>query len=473
MKNNTKGYTLFIIFLILILNLPLLNIINSHLIFTSELRISDTERLSLDGVVFVLTELSGVYTDVDDDPDSPDSLWLLASGNNVDTDVRGSFSTPTGNPTIGADLQEFRALVRQYDEGQAGTPNSRIELWENGILIRAGSNTLISTGGIVLSFTWNANELSTSDGSLVECKVVGVKTGGAPSTRNTVEVGAIEWNVDYSVEGDTNPPTWDTLTESADPLNIGNTEIININVYDFSIISFVYIEINNVNYTMDFISGNNYRNSTWIPLSIGVKNYSIWMIDEYNNINWTGIYNITVQEYQDDIAPIWSNLIEINDPLELGKNITIRINVYDDTNISFVYIEINNVNYTMYNISNTYSYSKWLPLTIGVKEYQIWLIDYYNNTANIRESIIVLNTPYIILSLFILFSLIIIISLLFITLKKKENYLLFLIIFLFSLLIGVISLTEYIIPFTPYLQFFFLLFQSSIFIITSLEVYKK
>lgn len=163
-----------------------------------------TERLAPDAIL-ELVELSGVVGDIQDDPDSPDGNWLVASGNNVNTAVRVSFDTPTGDPTVGVDLQEFRALVRQYDEGQIGTPNARIELWEDGVLIRAGSDTPVPDGGIVLSLPWNANEIATGDGSLVECKVVGTKAGGGPSTRNTVEVGAIEWNVDYTIS--TGQPT--------------------------------------------------------------------------------------------------------------------------------------------------------------------------------------------------------------------------------------------------------------------------
>lgn len=175
-----------------ILIMMLLALIVSYEVF------ADTERLAPDGETFTLTELSGTYEDVDDDPDSPDGNWLTASGNNVDTAVLASFPTPSGNPTVGADLQEFRVLVRQYDEGQSGTPNARIELWENGGMIRAGSDTPVPQGGTVLSFTWNANEISTADGSQVECYVYGTKAGGSPSARNTVEVGAIEWNVDYT-----------------------------------------------------------------------------------------------------------------------------------------------------------------------------------------------------------------------------------------------------------------------------------
>lgn len=160
-----------------------------------------TERLAPDGETFTLTQLTGAYTDVDEDPDSHDNNYLNATGNNVNTAVLASFPTPTGNPTVGADLQEFRVRVHQFDEGQTGTPQARIELWENGVLVRAGTDTDVTTGGVVLSFTWNANELATADGSQVECNVVGTKSGGSPSARNSVEVDAIEWNVDYTAGG--------------------------------------------------------------------------------------------------------------------------------------------------------------------------------------------------------------------------------------------------------------------------------
>ena len=156
-----------------------------------------TERQAPDAIL-AQTNLTGVVGDIQDDPDVGDANWLTASGNNVNTDVRTSFATPTGSPTVGAGLQEFRAQVRQFDEGQGGTPTSRCELWENGSLVSAGSNTSVPDGGIVLSFPWDASELATADGSLVEVKVVGTKSGGSPGNRNTVEVGAVEWNVTFS-----------------------------------------------------------------------------------------------------------------------------------------------------------------------------------------------------------------------------------------------------------------------------------
>jgi len=46
-------------------------------------------------------------------------------------------------------------------------------------------------------------------------------------------------------------------------------------------------------------------------------------------------------------------------------------------------------------------------------------------------------------------------------------------IYLFSLIIGILALSESIIPFTPYIQIFFLIFQTLIFIIVSIETFQK
>lgn len=56
---------------------------------------------------------------------------------------------------------------------------------------------------------------------------------------------------------------------------------------------------------------------------------------------------------------------------------------------------------------------------------------------------------------------------------KKRNWIIILIIFLFSLIFGVMSLSAVDIPFTPYAQIFFLLFQSIFFTLTSIELWER
>jgi len=158
-----------------------------------------TERQSPDALL-QQDNLSGSLSDIQDDPDSPDANWLTHITNNVDTVCLVSFPTPTGNPTEGVDLQEFRIWVRQQPDGAGADPTVSISLYEGGFLVSEvlATTAVSSTTGALYSGTWNANLLSTPDGSNVECYIYGSAVGGAPGNRCTVEVGAVEWNVDYT-----------------------------------------------------------------------------------------------------------------------------------------------------------------------------------------------------------------------------------------------------------------------------------
>jgi hypothetical protein len=82
-------------------------------------------------VVVSSTNLTGAsVANLDDDPDAPDANW--ATGTSVaDTSLRVGFDTPPADPTLGADLQEFRVLLRK-DAAAGNDPTYDIELWETG-----------------------------------------------------------------------------------------------------------------------------------------------------------------------------------------------------------------------------------------------------------------------------------------------------------------------------------------------------
>ncbi len=134
--------------------------------------------------------------DVDDDPDSPDGTWAVADSNNTNTRLILDFPTPTGNPDSG---QTFQCWVREFDQTQSGTPDGRIELWEDGTLVRAESDTGLTTTGEMISMSWDASELATADGSLVQLTFIGTKSGGSPGARNASDLDACEWQVTYTV----------------------------------------------------------------------------------------------------------------------------------------------------------------------------------------------------------------------------------------------------------------------------------
>ena len=178
---------------------------NNYWLFTGEQRdgqpgvAGGVQRLPLDVIVSSTNLTGATVANLDDDPDSPDGNWATAT-TVADTSIQVGFPTPPGDPTPGADLQEFRVLLRK-DAAGGNDPTYDIELWETGggapLATLISGATLSSDTGEVVSVTWDALLLGTADGSAVEVRVVGNRYGGSPSKRRTVEVGAVEWNADH------------------------------------------------------------------------------------------------------------------------------------------------------------------------------------------------------------------------------------------------------------------------------------
>jgi len=170
------------------------------------------ERQEPDTLIDSTNYGSPVVGDIQADPDS--KTWIVAdpmrcTSNNVNPNIHCSFPTPTDTLTSGADLQNFRVQTREFDSGQTGTATIRIELWEDEgtpALVRAGSETDItgassSTTGQVVELTWNSTEVTTDSGANVQIKVFCTKSGGGAGQRQVGDIGAVEWNVDYTASG--------------------------------------------------------------------------------------------------------------------------------------------------------------------------------------------------------------------------------------------------------------------------------
>ncbi len=83
---------------------------------------------------------------------------------------------------------------------------------------------------------------------------------------------------------DTTPPTYTAVTESADPLKLGNTETITISgVGDLSGIQAVLIEFWGGNETMSPFVGSTWRYTTWTPATTGTHSYTIYIQDTAGN----------------------------------------------------------------------------------------------------------------------------------------------------------------------------------------------
>lgn len=179
---------------------------------------ADTETLDLSSISSSLNLDNVTLTDLDEDasacPDAGDGA--TATGDNVPTDIYGLFADPSQGLTDGADLQTFQILCSKYDG--TGTPTVRIELWENGGLIRADSERGVTTmrpGCQRVTFTWNATEITNPNN--IEIKVFGTEVGGSPTGRASVDILAIEWFATTSAAATSTPTPTSTDTPTNTP----------------------------------------------------------------------------------------------------------------------------------------------------------------------------------------------------------------------------------------------------------------
>jgi hypothetical protein len=193
------------------------------------------------------------------------------------------------------------------------------------------------------------------------------------------------------VKFENTPPTYSNLIESSDPLELGDTEVITINITDPSGINQVKIEFEGTNHSMTNIGGDTWQYASWIPSTVDNYTYTIWMEDNYHNWNST----MGSIEVIDTTPPTYSDLIESADPLQLGQNETITIKIYDTpgSGMNEVLLEYDSSNHTMGFIGgNTWSWSKWKPTSLGIHPYTIYMQDMEDNRNMTSGTIEVVST---------------------------------------------------------------------------------
>ncbi|MFX0036257.1 MAG: hypothetical protein ACFE9I_11535, partial [Candidatus Hermodarchaeota archaeon] len=195
----------------------------------------------------------------------------------------------------------------------------------------------------------------------------------------------------------TTAPILENLTESEDPLELGNNFIVRIDVESNETLSIVLIELDGINRTMNNISGNSYEYiwnaSEYIEsgYSVGIPiNYIIYANDSYNN--WALPYQASFV-IKDSFGPTFLGLFESPEVLELGDNEIITINCTDLAGINQVIIEFEGSNHTMTNIGgDTWQYDSWTPGNVGNYSYTIWAKDNNTNWNFMGDSILVEDT---------------------------------------------------------------------------------
>ena len=204
---------------------------------------STNEHLESNSILNITNLSPDSISVLQDDPDDPQNNdWLTADSHDSDTFLRVDFSDPINSLKEGTDLQEFRVLIRSTDNG-AEDPKVSLHLYEEGNKLRLlKTKTATSTEGQVIVGNWDASELTDTEGSNVELKVVGSSTDSQSGERDTVEVGAVSWIAEieeadiiqdqfrFYKNRDNKTPTVDLANENEPAMHIDQDEVIRLRI---------------------------------------------------------------------------------------------------------------------------------------------------------------------------------------------------------------------------------------------------
>ena len=383
------------------------------------------------------------------------TIWMIDEFNNINSTTGDITVVDTTKPNI-------MNIVESSDPLELGSYETiECDIYDNNTIewvyleFAGGNHSMGLKMGITYEYTtW----LPTTTGLKSYTIWVNDSAGNINSTSSDITVI------------DTTDPVISNVIESDDPLDLGDTEIITCDITEVNTLDFVYIEIGDSNYSMSFVSGITYRYNEWTPISLGVKNYTIWVNDSAGNlVSFSD--NITVIEPSgDEICPSYRNLVIEFNPCELGNYLKFTIEINDTNDILFVYLEFNNVNYSMNDLGDDVYYIAILPNNTGVFRYIIWFSDTENNMCSIEGNITIQDSPFLILSIV---SMIFLMGLIFIAFIKLKIYIIILVIYLFSLMIGISSLEHSEMVFFPNFSVFFMMFQSFVFLLASIKKFKN
>jgi len=262
----------------------------------------------------------------------------------------------------------------------------------NNLIVSINCTDLTNINRVLIEFEGNNHSMENiGGGDKWEYDLWTPSSAGNHSYTIWIEDNNSNWNSTIgTIEViDTTPPTYSDLIESADPIELGTPLIISINSTDLAGIKQLSIEFENSNHTMTNLGGDIWQYSSWMPWIAGNHSYRIFMKDNNDNLNSLSDYIL----FQDTILPVYSNLIESSDPLELGSTMTITIEASDFAGINKTLLEFEGSNHTMMNIyGETWRYDSWTPNNWILHQYTIYMKDNSGNWNFIIANITVQDT---------------------------------------------------------------------------------
>lgn len=168
--------------------------------------------------------LDAVLGDINEHPSTPDGdkTTFFTDG----SFIRLSFPTPSSAPASGAGMQAFLLWVNTSSTptNPADYPSLVCELWESGSFVASlGEKTPTSTTGQLLIFPWTSADLSSSDGSGVEVKII----QNQPAGFRVVLMDAISWECLHQTAEDAADfdTGWETIEGAATEPSWGGTAL--------------------------------------------------------------------------------------------------------------------------------------------------------------------------------------------------------------------------------------------------------
>ncbi|MHA2039274.1 MAG: LamG-like jellyroll fold domain-containing protein, partial [Promethearchaeota archaeon] len=295
-------------------------------------------------------------------------------------------SNVVDSPSLDIDIDSWMYVIGVVDRA-----SDFIRIFKNGLQVDSG-NSIGGIGNISNNLPLLAPTSSYDlDGLLDEIRICNRQRSAgwiATEYENQNNPGSF-YTLSTELVIDMIAPTYSNLIENSDPLELGETEVIQINVSDPSGILEVKIEFEGLNHSMTNIGGDIWQYDSWTPNIVGNYSFIIYMYDNLDNWNST----IGSIEVIDNTPPNYSNLIESSDPLELGETEVIQINVNDFAGVSQVKIEFEGLNHSMTNIGgNTWQYDSWTPDNWIVYQYKFHMEDNNGNWKVIVNNITVVDT---------------------------------------------------------------------------------
>ncbi len=201
------------------------------------------------------------------------------------------------------------------------------------------------------------------------------------------------------ISKDIYPPTYSNLTEITNPLELGNTLVIRINVSDPAgsvMVNQSKIEYGGENHSMSWVGGIMWEYAQWAPTSTGIFPYTIHMQDKAGN------WNLTTGEIlvEDTTSPTFSDLTESAETIQISSNETISIEVFDSpgTGVKDVKVEYENAEHVQENHTmipsggDTWTWGDWKVSSCGVFDYTIYMEDNAGNLNSTAGTITVVST---------------------------------------------------------------------------------